>query len=204
MRGLYYAFVESTDALDGKRLDDRAGLPEYWPGILTRRREASLYEPTHRVWLDCVRRDYFLDLDWRTEPCERNNIEHANKRRRQLLGMDPHQLATVLLLTHREDEDGAMEPLQEGSWHRIELGSFHGLPVVVAPDFDLIAAQEHYLRWYGEVTQLERDWLANVFNVDFVPDAQWGDRGGPTPPPYPQAPSKDAGFTYPIHQPLRS
>lgn len=200
--GHYFAFVESIDTLDGERLRDRDALPGYWSHILDIRNAGALDPPTHRIWLDCVRRDYFLSLDWREETCTRNRIDDANKRRRQLLEMDTDQLATVLLLMNRDDEDDALERLQEGSWHQIELRPSHGLPVVVAPDFDLVAARLYYLRWKDEVPQLERDWLLNVFNLEFVLDADLGERGGPTWRPYSGPPSKEAEFTYPYNRPL--
>jgi hypothetical protein len=39
----------------------------------------ALSEPNWVVWLDCVGAEYFLDLRWRTEPCEINNREHARQ-----------------------------------------------------------------------------------------------------------------------------
>jgi hypothetical protein len=200
--GSYFAFVESIDALDGASLRDRDGMQDHWRAVLDARMELPTGLPTHRIWLDCVRRDYFLSLPWRDEKCERNDVRDANQRRQHVLDMDADQFVTVLLLMNRDDEFGATDLLVEGSWHRIVLSSSQGLPVVAAPDFDLVAAQLYSLRWHGEVLQIERDELLKVFNLEFVPDAQWGERGGPSWRPYPRVPSKEAEFTDLFHQPL--
>jgi hypothetical protein len=200
--GSYFAFVESIDALDGAAWRDRDSLQDHWRAILEARKELPSGLPTHRIWLDCVRRDYFLSLPWRDEKCERNDVDDANRRRQRLLEMDADQFAAVLLLIHRDDEDGATDLLVEGSWHRIVLSPSRGLPVVAAPDFDLEAAQLYYLQWHGDVLQIERDELLKVFNLEFVPDADWGERGGPSWRPYTRPPSKEAEFIHPFDQPL--
>ena len=198
--GRYFAFVEGIDALDGEALKNSKGLPEYWPDILTRRNDDDLKHPTHRIWLDCVRLDYFINLDWLHETCKRNYFDDANRRRQQLLEMDSDQFAVILLLFHPDDAAGNIEQFREGSWHEITLNPSTGLPVVAAPDFDLVEAQSCYIHGH-EATEANRIALLNVFNLDFIPDADLGEHGGTPPWPHGGPPFEDIG-TYPIYQTL--
>lgn len=204
--GMYLAFVEAIDQLDGDALKTRDGMPDYWIDILDERNVASLDLPTHRIWLDCVRSDYFSGIEWRHETCRRNDDAAASRRRHQLLDLDPDQFATVLLLLSPNDGSGgaaALEQFQEGSWHEVELNSLRGLPVVAASDFDLVVAQRCYFEWQHEVAELERDVLRNVFNLDFIPDADWGERGSKPPQPRPKPSAKDMGNAHPIQHSFR-
>lgn len=201
--GRYFAFVESIDALNEDALKDRGGLPDYWFDILGERDVSSLGPPTHRIWLDCVREDYFSGLDWRTEPCQRNNADDAIRRRKQLLDMDAKQFATVFLLMNDADGKDALEQFQEGSWHEIRLDLLHGLPVVAAADFDLIAAQRCYMQWRSNVTERDARLLLNVFNLDFLHDVDWGEKGSTPPQPLGgPTPWEDIGSAYPNYQTL--
>ena len=190
--GRYFAFVEAIDALDDKAMKNREGLPEYWPDILSLRDAADLKHPTHRIWLDCVRRDYFLNLEWLHEPCRRDQLEDANRRRQRLLDMDVDQFAVVLLLFNSEDAAGNIEQFREGSWHDIALNPSSGLPVVAAPDFDLVEARPCYIQGH-EAAQANRHLLQNVFNLDFLPDADLGGRGGTPSWPYGEPPLEHFG-----------
>jgi hypothetical protein len=198
--GRYFAFVESMDELDGDVLKTREGLPDHWLDMLAEREALGMQLPTHCIWLDCVRCDYFSGLTWSGRTCRRNDVEDGNRRRQQLLELDPDQLATVLLVMNHDD--GALEPFQEGSWHDIELKQWSGLPVVAASDFDLIAAQRCYFGWLREVEAADRRLLQNVFNLDFLPDAGGGEWGGSPPRPGNEPSWKDVGDAYSRNRPL--
>lgn len=198
--GRYFAFVEAIDALDGEALKQSKDMPEYWLDILSRRSDDDLKDPTHRIWLDCVRQDYFLNLDWRNETCRRNQFDDANRRRHELLEMDADQFAAIFLLVNAADAAGNIEQFREGSWHEITLSPSTGLPVVAAPDFDLAEVQPCYIRGY-EATEANRNLLLNVFNLDFLPDADLDGNGGTPSWPHGGSPLQDIG-AYSIYQTL--
>ncbi|HKT27594.1 hypothetical protein [Dyella sp.] len=197
--GRYFAFVEAIDPLSDEAMKHRERLPEHWPGILDRRHPDSR-PPTHRVWLDCVRRDYFLDLDWVRAPYKRSMPEVDNQRRHLLLEMDVDQFATILLLLSDTDIHGGVEQIQEGSWQEIILSPSVGLPVVAAADFDLIDAQPCYITGQDAAKE-HRDLLLNVFNLEFLPDADFGEYGGTPPWPGGGPPFENVGI-YPDYQVL--
>ncbi|WP_188795349.1 hypothetical protein [Dyella nitratireducens] len=197
---MYFAFVESIDELNGDALKERDDMPDYWRNILDRRDDDSLQFPTHGIWLDCVRYDYFSSITWRGDVCRRNEDEDAVLRRKQLIELDANQFAVILLLMNHADGSRALESFQEGSWHEIQLRQLHGLPVVAASDFDVAAVQACRLEWRYEVERQQRDVLHNVFNLEFLPDARWGGRGGEPWRPLSLPPSKDMGlYDLPYH-----
>jgi len=197
--GRYFAFVEAIDPLGEEAMKNREWLPEYWADILERRHADSKL-PTHRIWLDCVRRDYFLALDWVHQPYPRNEPDAHSQRRQHLLGMDADQFATILLLLSDTDVAGGMEQIQEGAWQEVTLSPSLGLPVVAAADFDLIEAQPCYIT--GQDAENEhRDLLLSVFNLDFLPDADLGEYGRTPPWPRGGPPFENFGL-YPNYQTL--
>lgn len=187
--GRYFAFVESSDAFD----DGEAGAPSPrhprgWNTLLERRRRMGLATPARVIWLDCVRADDFLALPWLAEPCERGNPAHSARRRERLQSIDPALLLVVLVFLDASRHGD----FSDAAWHRIRLDDSGDMPVVVAGDFeaavDADAASLRLMRHEGPCDDAERRLLLQAFSLDFLPDADFDERGRTPPLPLPLRP----------------
>ena len=185
------AFVESSDDLDPDYFEQKE--PEWWQRILNERGRLERPTPDHLVWLDCVHARSFMQLPWREDACEIGDAGAAARRREQIKSLDPSILIVApLLITRRFAAEGLLlVELGEAAWHRVKLDEHGDIPTVIAPDFDLEA---EYCRWVyfdhrAKCSEPERATLQNVFNLNFLPEAELGgERGGPR-----QAPPTDRG-----------
>lgn len=176
----YFAFVESNEPTDGsnKSMKDQ---PQDDPflEVLSRRLSDGMGLPTDILWLDCVRADYFLGLDWRDEHCDANNSIAENRRRRQLLYLDPNQfeVAWVPINQRNEVEREQLARISEMPWHLITLDSTGILPAMTAPDFDLEdeGRQLKYVTHQTQAQEQDRRSLVNAFSLDFLPEMTRGD-----------------------------
>lgn len=194
----FFAFVESADELD-KTGHDLDGLGSDWFGALLKvRGDQGLSEPTQFVWLDCVRANYFAELTWRGETCDINNAIEAARRRDRIASLDGSKFIVMplLLSRHIEAERSTFLQLMEVSWHRVTIGTQAGLPVLVAPDFDLEPGERNVLNFRYEMIcdEAERTSLTAVFNLNFLPDANLDDLERPDPQTPPSNPVGGAGL----------
>ncbi|MET0115992.1 MAG: hypothetical protein ABW090_01075 [Sedimenticola sp.] len=178
----YFAFVEAIEEI-GTPLGDVEIL-------FDERDQQGLKSPTHIIWLDCVEKSYFLNLPWRDTPCDINNPAHAKERREQLASLDRIFFRTVLLLINGHSDDGTEETMLndfgEADWHRIQIHKRIGLPILIAPDFDLEPEDTHHfrLKYLSACNSGELESIRNVFNINFLPDmgsGNDGNDGGITP-----------------------
>jgi hypothetical protein len=193
----YFAFVESIDPLArSKRADQKNDPVEF---ILSERRAHKLAAPNKAIWLDCVQSQYFMRLPWKDDLCEIGNPNQSAVRREQLKQLDRSYFRVAFLLTDPKGaaEQGTYDELTRATWHRVVLTSQRGLPVIVAPDFDLDpeTRQMRQLRYMGQCSLLERKSLVNALSLDFLPNAKVGDleRGDPNTPPQKPSPKKGTG-----------
>jgi hypothetical protein len=190
----YFAFVEGDELLDPGAL--RRNEAAWWAPILERRRQLGFAPPDRFVWLDCVSARFFAELPWRKEICEIGDVEQARRRRAQIQALREHasQFIVVPLFMSRYDELPSFEKsFGAADWHRIEIGPQPGVPVLVSEqlDFDHAGskAQLRNLRYIAECYGDELRSLRNVFNLDFLPDADLGANEGGTPGAPPHSPS---------------
>lgn len=180
----YFAFVESIDELPNVALTGE--VPLGWSSVLQRRQADHLRLPTHALWLDCVREEYFLGLEWLNEVCEPGNRVHAAQRRERLQSLDPTQfvVALVLLSDAMVDENYPLGEFFGAAWHKVSLRKSNGIPASVDSDFDLalesVTAQVRYVRYEAKCTDEERLALLNVFSLNFIPDVDF-DEGNHSP-----------------------
>jgi hypothetical protein len=182
----YFGFVEGDEPLDPGALQRNEAA--CWAPILERRRQLGLAPPDCFVWLDCVSANFFAQLPWRKEICEIGNVEQSRRRRAQIQALREHasQFIVVPLFMSRHDE---LPPFEKSfgaaDWHRVEIGEQPGIPVLASEqlDFDHAAskAQRRNLRYIAECCGDELRSLRNVFNLDFLPNADLGAGEGGTP-----------------------
>ena len=182
----YFGFVEGDELIDPGAL--RRNETAWWAPILERRRQLGLATPDRLVWLDCISARFFAELPWRKQICEIGNAEHSRRRRAHIQALREHvsQFIVVPLFMSRYDELPSFEKSFEAAdWHRIEIGQQPGIPVLTSEqlDFDHAAskAQPRNLRYIAECYGDELRSLRNVFNLDFLPDADLGAGEGGTP-----------------------
>jgi hypothetical protein len=191
----YFAFVESTDEFDSEAKHGNDQWGNRIAALLQQRMEAGTKWPERLVWLDCVHAPYFASLPWRDDPCEVNNPDQATARRELIQAFDPSAFRVALLLTNLTFDE---VPVDFGAptgvlWHRVRLGKEGSLPVTTGADFDLEGdAQSLRFTYLGLCTEDERASLNNVFNFNFLPDANLGgtrgEPGGIPPPTLPLDP----------------
>jgi hypothetical protein len=181
----FFAFVESSDDFDP---DAKNQPPEWWRRINVERIRRGRPSPDHLIWLDCISADAFGSLPWRDELCEINDREQALRRRSQINDIDASALVVAPLLLSRtfKEEAELIAGFGEAAWHLVRLGPDGPIPTLVAPAFEVETAESRTLTFeYGAVsTDPERASLTNVFNFNFLPDADLGaDHGGAPPVP---------------------
>jgi hypothetical protein len=186
----YFAFVESVDAFSS--FEGVENPPDWLNSLRVDRKQDALETPHWVVWLDCVKADLFARLEWRLPPWNPDIEDHAQSRRLQILDI-PREMfrVAVLLLSDKEQaEDLARGQFVEAAWHRITMGpKLVGIPVVAAEDFDLIGGEREQIRHHGQCTEEERSSLVQVFNFDFIAEAEFGgDEGGDSGPGKPEDP----------------
>ena len=182
----YFAFTESIDSISLPPYShkDPSALDDGWYDLLEARgRVRSL--PTHAIWLDCIAVSYFLGLDWIAERIDDADADRKQKRREDILSLDPEHLKVVqVLLSDRVDEErGELAAISELQWHRILLSEHEGRPALVAPDPTIFEVERslQYFQYRSPASEHERAFLYNVFNVDFIDEMSAGDtdEGGP-------------------------
>jgi hypothetical protein len=183
--GSYFAFVESIEPIASASEVHSSGMH----GVFLQRDKAQLAPPTHIVWLDCIREAYFRSLSWKDEPCPIGDAESARARRTNLVSLEENQFVAVFLLlsTALTNEATVLQALMDADWHSIEIGQQSGMPASVATDFEAALEDPNptirYINYAARCEGDEMRWLRNVFSLDFLPDADFGesDRGN-TPP----------------------
>lgn len=197
--GRYFAFVESIDAFGEG--DDGAPSPRHprgWNTLLEQRRQRGLSAPARVVWLDCICADDFLALPWLDEACERGNPAHATRRRERLQSIDPASLRVVLAFL----DASRLGDFADAVWHRIRLDDTGDTPVVVAGDFeaalDADATSLRLMRHEGSCDDAERRLLLQAFSLDFLPDADFDERGRTPPLPVPLQPLRPQADRRPL------
>jgi hypothetical protein len=192
----YFAFVESIDELPPEFNQDEVATPSFLAFLSSRRRELRLGPPTHAVWLDCVEQEYFLELPWLTEECDRNNLQHSLRRRQRLQALDPDRSVALFTLLRRNDpeEKLAREGFLGSLWHAVTLSDVSGIPADVGENFDAVANGE-LSRWrffqYNERCEGERlALLLRAFTLDFIPDADFDSRNLAPPIPISTPPNR--------------
>jgi len=187
----YFAFVEGVEEI-GKSAAPKDA-PEWWRQVLQKRKPLPL--PTHCIWMDCVRVRDFLELDWRFEACEIGDVKQGDTRRDRIMSLPGtmFRIVVVLLSKHSAAEAKILTAFNESAWHRIILGPRPGAPAVVGPDFDLEEGGIEYLKLehYGACPPDERGQLLNVFNLNFIPDAEFGSDGDSASPSPMNPPGSD-------------
>ena len=185
----YFAFVESFDPLVRPSSQSGADAERVIEPVLRERGALGLPRPSAAVWLDCVESRYFMRLPWKDEACRIGDADDSATRREHLARLDRQKFRVGLLLMDAQGvaERGTSQELSRAAWHRITLAQSEGLPLLTGSDFDLEAdgRQMRYLRYLGRCSEAERKSLANVFSLDFVPNAklQGRERGNPNTPP---------------------
>lgn len=195
----YFAFVESSDAFDDRDAGEPSPrYPRGWNTLLEHRRRMDLATPVRVIWLDCVRADDFLALPWLAEPCERGNPVHSARRRKRLQSIDPALLVVVLVFLDASRRDD----FSDAAWHRIRIDGSGDTPVVVAGDFeaavDADAASLSLMRHEGPCGDAERRLLLQAFSLDFLPDADFDERGRTPPLPLPLQPLQPQAVRRPV------
>jgi len=186
----YFAFVESIDPLSPSALRN-GSTADHINVIVAERDSARLRLPGYAIWLDCVQSQYFMRLAWKNNRCEIDNPEQSALRRQQIrqLDRDCFKIAFLLLDRSSAAERGTYDEFARAAWHRIVLSDASGLPVLVAPDFDLDpdSRRIRHLRYLGRCSDLEQRGLANALSLDFLPTANLKgiERGSPNSPPLP-------------------
>lgn len=202
----YYAFVESIEPLSIEKDPPRPFAPEErppgWRSVLESRIGEDLPKPTHAIWLDCVSARYLDVLDWRYERCRPGNREESATRRKQLLALDGNQFVAALVLVSNDhlDESTPLQAFGTADWHVIQLGKETGIPASIGIDFEealeLPDTTIRRVHWHETCSGDLLITLRNVFNLNFLPDADFGERdrspGEPTPRNKPSA-SRDSG-----------
>ncbi len=186
----YYAFVESDDEFE--LAEKSAGpLPRWLESLLASRRNGgNRTDPNRILWLDCIRADAFLNLDWRDRPCDAKDPEQVARRREEIAMIPQDALRVAPLLLDIKSDRALFFAFVETDWHRVRFDTQDGHPTILAPDFDFDAADgavvtlEHQGMCFGD----ELLALRRVFNLDFIGDADLGGEGGLTP-----APPRDGG-----------
>jgi len=188
----YFSFVESMDAFGS--FEGVENPPAWLESLRIDRKQGVLETPHWVVWLDCVKADLFAQLKWRLPPWDPDNEDHAQTRRLQILDMPKEMFrVAVLLLSDKEQaEDSARGQFAEAAWHRITMGpKLPGIPVVAAGDFDLVGGAREQIRHHGQCSDEERSSLVQVFNFDFIAEADFGaDEGGNPGPGRPEGPDE--------------
>jgi hypothetical protein len=186
----YFAFVESMDAFSS--FEGVRNPPEWLTVLRIDRKQDALEIPHWVVWLDCVRADLFAHLKWRLQPWDPDNGDHTQTRRLQILDMpsEMFRVAVVLLSDKEQAEALARGQIAGAAWHRITMGpKLAGIPVVAAEDFDLVGGVREQIRHHGQCSDEERSSLVQVFNFDFIAEADFGeDEGGNPGPGRPEGP----------------
>lgn len=203
----YFAFVESIDPLRSSN-NPEDPMSDAIDLILRDRESVGLTKPGRAIWLDCVQAEYFMRLPWKDVRCEIGDLEHSASRRTLINQLDRNYFRVALLLANPSAaaEGGTIEELARASWHRVVLSSQQGqkgLPVLVAPDFDLEneTRQMRRMRYLGQCSLLEQRSLVNAFSLDFLPNAKLDDieRDSPISPPLPPS-RKNGGIERPIEE----
>ena len=186
----YFAFVESIDRLNPSAL--RNGSAGNQINLIVAERESTgLRMPSSAIWLDCVQSQYFMRLPWKNDRCEIDNPDHSALRREQIRQLDRNHFKVAFLLVDRSSaaERGTYDEFARAAWHRIVLSDESGLPVLVAPDFDLDPDRRRvrHLRYLGRCSDLEHRGLGNALSLDFLPTGNLKgiERGTPNSPPLP-------------------
>jgi hypothetical protein len=190
----YFAFIDDEEELDAQLLEGPA--EHWWSAIAQARRQRDLPPPSKLFWLDCVSARYFEALPWRLEICDVGNVSNSARRREQIGALDASQFIIVpLFLSSGPDERFISTQFAESDWHRVVVAEEKGLPVLSAPDYDfeLGIGVLRYLRYAAECTEGERVSLRNVFNLNFLPDAEIGREGEGNRQVPPQNPSRGGG-----------
>jgi hypothetical protein len=180
-REQFFAFVESSDELLSRELHAGGHDGKWFAELLKARDAQGLGAPRRVAWLDCVRAEYFSSLAWRGERCEINDPADAARRKARLDTLDASQFRVALLPigTAGDDEHAFWAAMTQSLWHLVAFGE-PGIPVVVAPDFDLALGGVTLtgIRYHRPCHEGERASLYNVFNLNFLPDARRDGLGG--------------------------
>jgi hypothetical protein len=204
----YFAFVESLELFAAPGGGTKGGaMRGIVDPLLDRRADLGYPKPTALVWLDCVVAEYFWKLDWRKDSCRIGDAAASARRRQQIRELDPSKMRVVLLPlgSGGPEEDGITDNLRHAAWHRVVLSSdARGLPSETGTDFDLEADGRgtRYFRYLGRCSEDEHRSLVNVFSLDFLPDADFGDgeRGEPNTPPRPVKPRSGLALFKPFRK----
>jgi hypothetical protein len=171
----YFAFVEGFEEIG--KAKGTEWIPKWWFKLLSNRHGLSV--PTHCAWLDCVRTHDFLKLEWRFEDCAIGDSAQGSSRRDKIKSLPDSMFKIVFVPLSKKlaAEAKVINAFQASTWHRIILGPRPGLSVVAGPDFDLQDGAIEYLNLehYGACLLEEREQLTNVFNLNFISDAKFGD-----------------------------
>lgn len=176
----FFAFVEDSEALMSEWKE-----PPWDPWLnqlFLARKRMQLPPPTQLLWLDCVSAPYFDQLDFRDEEFSIDNAVKSEQRRQDILALEPKRFRIVPLLLSSEPGDlDIADQLAQAEWHRITIDDTReGLPVLTAPDYDLVEGVDlRYLQYSRECNAAEVQSLRSVFNLDFVPDINLGGDEGP-------------------------
>ncbi len=191
IKDAYFAFVES---MDGFSTFEEIETPPDWLECLRIDREKLGLNAPHRVvWLDCVKAEQFTKLDWREQPWDANNEDHARIRRERILDLPQEMFRVVVLLLSMKEgtEESVYGQFAEAAWHRITMGpTLPGIPGVAADDFDLIGGTREQISYLGRCSDEERSSLVQVFNFDFIAEADFGDEDGNDGPDRPVGPDR--------------
>lgn len=174
----YFAFVESYDV--SEELSIRRVRSN-------RRGRYSLFFYT--MWLDCINAQYFAELDWRDDSCEINNPSDSKRRRTLIQDLDASKFSVARIdgSSSGLGIPGELAVFGESAWHLVDFETPEGIAAQVGTDFDLEGAAELFIQHDRFPSDYELASLKNVFNLDFLPDADLDGRERPEnePPPRP-------------------
>jgi len=193
----YFAFVESMEPVATRRTLPQNSTEDITGRLLVARDRLGLSAPGTAVWLDCVQSRYLLQLPWRNEVCREGSADDAARRRKQIRALDRSKFRVGLLfIDARNDAESATAlAFSRTAWHRVTLlNQAEGIPIMMDADFDIgiDTGDMRFLRYLTQCSSGELRSLLNVFNLDFIPTASFGNdqRGDQKAPPIKPKPAE--------------
>ena len=175
---IFFAYVESRELLRESELFEYARDLPWVQYVLAERKGGGRKPPHALLYLDCVNARYFAGLPWRGERCDPRDERQSALRRERLLALDRREFLVVGLFLDPKADLRVTDAgrLAASTWHVIRLNPFDGIPVVSSADYDFAepVIQAARLQYVDSCRDNELRSLTNVFNLNFLPDAELG------------------------------
>jgi len=161
-KSVFYAFIESIDFMQHVGLDQNQ---------------------SNRVviWFDLIEKDYFNNLDWIHEKFNADLEGQRMLRRERIASMDRNNflVGRSVLLIENNDEEKIFDEIQSQDWHLISLNFESGHEIELEENFEEEGNDRDrvFFEYLGPASSEENQLLYGVFNVDFIPELDFDDRG---------------------------